>query len=299
MTCQHCQTWILDDDHRCRRCGRRIRSTPSRISPQSYPIAAAATAPAYQWDAQEDVSSESAPTIVPSSSVAIAPEQEAQQALFLSAEAERRVIPFDSLTSPAERQAIRTRAADIARPAPLRSAKVEVRRARAKRVQSADQHRFDFQGQEAIVIAPEARIICDAPVAPAMLRAQAATIDVLVMVSGCVFGAALFLFEGGRLPADKHLWPFLLAALITVPIVYKLLWVFAGRDSLGLQATGLSLVDFDGNPPSSQRRYHRLLGSFISFLAAGIGLVWALVDEDSLTWHDHISGTFPTISSEN
>jgi hypothetical protein len=24
-------------------------------------------------------------------------------------------------------------------------------------------------------------------------------------------------------------------------------------------------------------------------------LVWALVDEESLTWHDHISKTFPTI----
>jgi hypothetical protein len=34
-------------------------------------------------------------------------------------------------------------------------------------------------------------------------------------------------------------------------------------------------------------------------LAAGTGLIWALVDEDSLTWHDHISGTFPTLSTES
>ena len=26
----------------------------------------------------------------------------------------------------------------------------------------------------------------------------------------------------------------------------------------------------------------------------GLGLVWALVDEENLTWHDHISKTFPT-----
>jgi hypothetical protein len=24
--------------------------------------------------------------------------------------------------------------------------------------------------------------------------------------------------------------------------------------------------------------------------------VWALVDEESLTWHDHISKTFPTLA---
>src|SRR6202041_3046551 len=34
------------------------------------------------------------------------------------------------------------------------------------------------------------------------------------------------------------------------------------------------------------------LGVF--FLSGGLGLVWALVDEENLTWHDHISKTFPT-----
>ena len=29
-------------------------------------------------------------------------------------------------------------------------------------------------------------------------------------------------------------------------------------------------------------------------LPAGLGLLWALVDEESLTWQDHISHTFPT-----
>jgi hypothetical protein len=32
----------------------------------------------------------------------------------------------------------------------------------------------------------------------------------------------------------------------------------------------------------------------VSFIAAGIGLLWALVDEERLTWHDYMSKTFPT-----
>jgi len=32
----------------------------------------------------------------------------------------------------------------------------------------------------------------------------------------------------------------------------------------------------------------------LSLCSLGLGLVWALVDEESLTWHDHISKTFPT-----
>ena len=46
------------------------------------------------------------------------------------------------------------------------------------------------------------------------------------------------------------------------------------------------------------RRYQRLLGSMISVLAGGMGLIWVFLDQDCLTWHDHISSTFPTISSE-
>jgi hypothetical protein len=38
----------------------------------------------------------------------------------------------------------------------------------------------------------------------------------------------------------------------------------------------------------------RQLASVLSLISAGLGLVWALVDEENLTWHDHISKTFPT-----
>ena len=73
----------------------------------------------------------------------------------------------------------------------------------------------------------------------------------------------------------------------------------AGRDTTGMRKAGLQLVDFDGNPPSQARRYQRLCGTFLSSAAAGIGMIWALLDEDGLTWHDHMSGTFPTIVSED
>jgi hypothetical protein len=37
-----------------------------------------------------------------------------------------------------------------------------------------------------------------------------------------------------------------------------------------------------------------MFGSFLSYTVGGLGLVWALVDEEQLAWHDHISKTFPT-----
>ena len=281
MTCQHCQTWILDDDHRCRRCGRRVRSAPARVSPETFPIAATATAPAYDYE----------PALEPQARVL----QGGQQALFASPAAEARVIPFDSLTSQAERESIRARAAELARPAPIRTARVEVRHARPRNAGSLHQRKLDFHREPPALTPPDSSIICDAPVAPLSLRAKAALVDTLVVVSGLIAASGLFVFKVGEISHDKHVLPFVGLAIIAVPALYKLVWTLAGRDSFGMQCAGLRLVDFDGNPPSKERRYQRLAGSLLSVLAAGVGLIWALVDQDRLTWHDHISCTFPTL----
>ena len=268
-----------------------MRSTPARISPGTYPIAATATAPAYEYSqpeiAVEPQAREHTPVPV------------AQQALFTAPAFDPRVIPFDSLTTQAERESIRARAAELARPAPLKTERIEAPRARVRKTHSADQRRLDFNGSEQALPLPQSSIICDAPVAPLALRMQASVLDGLIIALGCGFGVALFEVLGGQFSLDKHAAPFFILAILTVPLFYKLLWALAGRDTTGMRKAGLQLVDFDGNAPSPARRYQRLCGTLLSFLAAGIGMLWALVDEDGLTWHDHISGTFPTIVSED
>ena len=281
MTCQHCQTRILDEDHRCRRCGRRVRE--GRAYPESFPVQGAATAPAYDFEPEASSGQE-------------------QPALFDAASHKpnpARVISFESLRSPSERQSIRARAAEISRPEPLPHKKVELKRpkTRKKATKAQQQQRLDFPGVDEIASPPQSHIPCDAPVAPATIRAEAAMIDGAIMLGPVLLGCVIFLYEGGQVAFNKGTAPFLLAVLFTVPVLYKLLWSWAGRDSIGMSTMGLRLVDFYGNPPSRELRYQRALASFISFLAAGIGLVWALVDEDALTWHDHMSSTFPTISA--
>ena len=295
MTCQHCQTWILDDEHRCGRCGRRVRSTPARISPETYPIAATATARAYDFAQAPAPAARGHQLAEPEAE----PTSEGQQALFATSVVDPRVIPFDSLTSHAERESIRARAAELTRPAPIRTEKVEAARPRARKRTSANQRRLDFQGEQHIVAPPESSILCDAPVAPPRLRVQAALLDTALISVGCAFAAAIYLAMHGAAPADRRAALFLAAAVFTVPAFYKSLWALAGRDTPGMRTCGLQLVDFDGNPPTLARRVQRLLGGTLSFLAAGIGMIWALVDEDSLTWHDHMSSTFPAIVSED
>ena len=258
MNCEYCQTWILDDDHRCSRCGRRARSSRG-----AYPASKSATARVQDLDTLEQRSGPAVPQA----------DTAGQQALFNNPNPSR-LVAFESLTSPEERASIRARAAGMASQEAPKRARVELRRARPARG-SAGQQRLDFFGQEEVLTPPQSHIICDAPVAPIALRIEAALIDAAITLFPSVIGLVLFLYEGGHLSFNKHVLPFWLLAFFTVPVLYKLLWTVAGRDSYGMSFAGLRLVDFDGNPPSSERRYQRMFGGFLSVLAAGTGLIWA------------------------
>lgn len=263
-----------------------MRNTPSRVSPSTFPIAASALA--------HDILGETSPDEAPPVAKADA---DGQQILFPGTAPDVRVIPFDSLTSQSGRDSIRARAAGLNRPAPLKSEKVQLKHAKAARKRTADQRRLEFQGEAEVIAPPQSHIICDAPVAPVSLRLEAALIDGALMLCGVAFAFGVLRIAGVAFEWDKQSIAFLLLGLLTVPLFYKALWTIAGTDTIGMKSAGLHLIDIDGNPPSSTRRYLRLAGSVLSFLAAGIGLVWSLVDEDRLTWHDHISSTFPTIPS--
>lgn len=293
MYCQQCQTWNSDDDHRCRRCGRRFRSAPAREAAHHFPVTAAATAPAYDFF----------PASSPSIDSKLQVQPQVQQSLFPSNSA--RVIPFASLTSPAERRSIRAREAeaqnDESRPTPLQNSKVEVthRRSLGRRARALDEDQGEFQFDQALhgkTAVAQSTIICDAPVATASARIHAAVIDGLVIGAGAAIFLAITWAVAGPVTFDGSTGAILAGCVLLVAFVYKLLWCCMELDSLGLQVAQLRVVDFDGHLPSRTKRFHRLYSGFISFLAAGLGLIWVFVDQDALTWHDHISSTFPTFA---
>src|SRR5690349_9066908 len=132
MTCQACQTWNCESDHRCQRCGRRLRSTPTRRVRDAYPIAASALA--YQTLPGATIQNSESETAEPAD----------QQALFKQ-RSDPKVIPFDQLASPAERHSIRTRATELPRSVLVKSAKVEVsaRQARRRVSHEGDQQQLE------------------------------------------------------------------------------------------------------------------------------------------------------------
>ncbi len=144
----------------------------------------------------------------------------------------------------------------------------------------------------------EAVIYCDAPVALPAHRIIAAVFDISMVLIAAGLFLAIFFLAGGDMVISKQNLPFLCCIAAVLALFYRALWCLAGGDTPGMRFAGLKLVDFDGRSPDREQRGLRQMASLLSVLSAGLGLVWAMVDEESLTWHDHISKTFPTISGE-
>jgi uncharacterized RDD family membrane protein YckC len=140
---------------------------------------------------------------------------------------------------------------------------------------------------------------CRAPVAPIPTRAAAAFVDACFVFGGLLLFAGIHRFWAGEL-----LWGRLgaltyAAVYLILFAFYKVLTALRSDRSPGLRLLGLHALHFDGRPPNRRQRVVRVLAGLASVLPAGIGLFWALMDEERLTFHDHISETFITTDKTN
>jgi len=125
-------------------------------------------------------------------------------------------------------------------------------------------------------------------------RMMAAAVDGSMIAIAVGLFLMIFYLSGGRIVFSKQTMLLAAAVIGSVSLVYRLLWCLGNGDTPGMHFAGLRLVNFDGRAPQREQRLYRLAASVLSIASAGLGLVWALVDEESLTWHDHISKTFPS-----
>jgi hypothetical protein len=125
-----------------------------------------------------------------------------------------------------------------------------------------------------------------------MHRVAAAVLDYsLVLIAVGLVVAMLHSAVGPDLINNRTLpWFGALAGLFG--LVYKLLWALAGTDSPGLRWTQMATLTFDGGKPEREERLLRVAAGCLSVMAGGLGLFWSLADEETLSWHDHMSKTF-------
>lgn len=140
----------------------------------------------------------------------------------------------------------------------------------------------------------DSTIYTNAPVALPVHRVMAAALDTSMMLIGLGIFLVIFQVAGAQIVLNKTTAPVYGGTLFLSVVLYRLMWCLAGTDSVGTRWAGLRIITFDGVEPDRRQRLGRMLASYISWMAGGLGLFWALVDEEKLTWHDHMSKSFPT-----
>jgi uncharacterized RDD family membrane protein YckC len=232
------------------------------------------------------------------------------QKLGFDFSADSNIIPFESFAADRIQPLAAGQAAQPAPAAQNARRRSSSAKAEPRRRSGAQHHQEDLQpGLDFLVPTPhrprtletqvEAVIYCDATVATPKHRAVAAALDGGMIFTG--FGVFLFTFHlmGGMFHLNRQTIPFLIGVFGTLALFYGLLWIWAGRETMGMRWTKLRLIDFDGFPADRRDRVLRIFGICLSCCAGGIGLLWALLDEEQLAWHDHMSKTFPAVQESN
>lgn len=288
MRCKHCGFVNGEDDHRCLRCGRRLSGVVIAAPPgYSGANALAASVMMSSDDTREFPPVQQAGTAQPTlfanySQVSHYPQASPAPGL--------NVIPFDRR----ERQSTSRQTPAVAAP----QHRVSPRKSSGP--PPGAQGTLDFipaspvKGRK-LKTDVDAQVFCDQPVATPTHRLVASAIDGAIILFG--FGLLVALFEvlGGSFGHGKAVWIGLALVLALVSMLYGLIWAIAGRETAGMRLTDLQLITFDGFPVDPRSRALRFASTWLSFCSGGLGILWAVADEENLTWHDHISKTFPTI----
>lgn len=103
---------------------------------------------------------------------------------------------------------------------------------------------------------------------------------------------ALFGSLGGQFTLSKLSAAVCIATLAVVYIQYFGLFTVFGGATPGMMLRGLHVVSFDGEPPTPRQMLLRTVGYIFSACTFFLGFIWAMWDEDCLTWHDRLSRTY-------
>jgi uncharacterized RDD family membrane protein YckC len=130
------------------------------------------------------------------------------------------------------------------------------------------------------------------PVASIDDRRLAAIIDLCCLLFA--YGGFLMLFGslGGHFTLSKLSAAVYATTFAIVYLQYFALFTIFGGTTPGMMLRGLQVASFSGEPPTPRQMLLRSAGYLLSAATFFLGFLWAMWDEDELTWHDRLSQTY-------
>ena len=130
------------------------------------------------------------------------------------------------------------------------------------------------------------------PVASIDDRRLAAIIDLCCLLFA--YGGFLVLFGslGGHFTLSKLSAAVYATTFAIVYLQYFALFTIFGGTTPGMMMRGLQVASFSGEPPTPRQMLLRSAGYLLSAGTCFLGFLWAMWDEDELTWHDRLLRTY-------
>jgi uncharacterized RDD family membrane protein YckC len=121
------------------------------------------------------------------------------------------------------------------------------------------------------------------------LRLMAASMDVLLVLGGFVAFAGAFAKVAGPIELGIPLAAAGGVVLVVLYVAYQLLFFTLSDQTPGMRYARIGLCTFSDENPSRAAMRKRVLAQIVAIVPLGLGLVWALLDDDRLGWHDRMS----------
>jgi uncharacterized RDD family membrane protein YckC len=132
-------------------------------------------------------------------------------------------------------------------------------------------------------------------IAPLNLRAMSAAVDICaVLAASLIFTAVLVMTASHFAPGGLHmsLAQAAICAFGTVTVLgfaYQYLFFSFSDATPGMRYARIGLCTFSDENPTRSAMRKRVLTLALSSGPLGLGLLWSLLDNDGLAWHDRIS----------
>ena len=124
-------------------------------------------------------------------------------------------------------------------------------------------------------------------------RRLIATVVDLALIAVTICGIAAFAAsQFHHLPSQKATEICVVIAAIVIGVLYQMFFLTVAKTTPGMRWAQISLCTFDDEIPTREQMRERLKAMAVSLFPVGLGLLWAIFDEDNLTWHDRRSRTY-------
>ncbi len=125
--------------------------------------------------------------------------------------------------------------------------------------------------------------------APLSLRVMAATVDGALVVGAFLAFVAVAAKVANGVPTGIPAAATAGGTLAVLYLLYQMLFFSLSGQTPGMRYARIGLCTLTDENPSRSAMRRRILAQLVSICPLGLGVLWALLDDDGLGWHDRIS----------